>query len=87
MINAATNFLNALDVAGYITEDGEYEQVVEFDNVFVFICFNNNEGEYLVGVFHKASATRSGDFEGCPRAEGELSDCRKAFARICNEYA
>lgn len=60
-------------------------QVAEFDQVFV-VLFDDDEGRFLVCVFHKRTLFRAGDFEGHPRFQGGLIEARRAFVRTCAEF-
>lgn len=85
-MEALKNYTNALDDAGYVDDGHDIVQIVEFENAFVFICENNAEDEYVVGVFWKVNLTQGADFEAEPRAEGTLQQCRDKFVEVCCEF-
>lgn len=67
-MQAKVNFLAAARASGYIVFEKEVHHVVEFVDRFVFAC-DQPDGQYMIGTFFKETATRKGDYAGCPDVE------------------
>lgn len=67
-MQAKVNLLAALRAAGYVAFEKEFPHVVEFADRFTF-AVEDAEGQYMIGTFYKATATRKADYAGCPDVE------------------